>query len=477
MKRKQCCLIAFLCLVVIACSSPIGAIQDCSAQSKTTTTTPVATYVVNTDATHFWVNNNLWLSTNATYTIQNAFDNLPAQGGKILLKAGVYPVNGIFITNKKTMDDSPYQQIIFEGEGKEVATLKLNDNATGVFSRLTSFPSYVNKSVIWCEPFNSSTGIRVTISNIGIDGNRQNQNSEIAGIALYNDWDCSVENNYLYNCGGHGIMILGSQWVRTTYVTENYVYYTDLAGQKPANPTGPVECYLSGILSWKSDVVIRENTVGWTGWRSESSYLGVGISASFATIEENWIWGNYIGILISNGQFFSLKNNFVENNVNGIYLWNSHSGTIQSNEIRLNCNPDTGILICGNSSYNSIKINKIWARDNLVAQFGIREIDLADYNKICDNDITAKSKTFVSDGTTNSVGTILTPISSMGTHSIVSGNNIDQENSIETDMSQTTQAPKMLTGDIVPWSLMVLAFAGGVLPFLFRKKDPSNFKL
>ncbi len=477
MKRTHCCLLTTLCLLIIACSPLFGALQVCSAQTGTATTITAATYVVNTDSKHYWVNNNLWFSTNATYTIQSAFDNLPAQGGKILLKAGVYPVNGIYITNKQTLDDAPYQQIIFEGEGREVATLKLNDNATGVSSKLTSFSSYVQKAVVWCEPYNISTGIRVTISNIGIDGNRQNQTGEIAGIALYNDWDCSVENNYLYNCGGHGIMLLGSRWVRTSYVTGNYVYYTDMAGQKPANPKTPTECYLSGILSWKSDVVIRENTVGWTGFQSETNYLGVGISAGFATIEDNWVWGSYVGVLIANGQFFSLKNNFIENNVNGIYLWNSHSGTIQSNEIRLTCNPDTGIKICGNSSYNSIKVNKIWSRDNFVAQYGIMETDSADFNKICDNDIMAKSQTFVSDGATNSVGIILTPISTTGTHSVVSGNIIDQENGTDTNNSVMTQAEKTLPSNIVPWSLMALALAGGVLPFLFRKRDPPNFKL
>lgn len=242
---------------------------------------------------------------------------------------------------------------------------------------------------------------KINNNKIGIDGNRNNQQNEIAGIAIYNDWDSAIENNYLFNCGGHGIMHLGSRHLRSAYITGNYVYFTDMSGQNPANPTSPLECYLSGILSWRCDVVISENTVGWTGYRDESTFLGIGISASFALIENNWVWGNAVGVLISNGQFFSLNNNFIENNINGIYLWNAHCGTIQSNTIRISCNPDTAIKIGGNSSYNSIKINKIWVRDNYTAQFGIREMDSADYNTICDNDIIANSKTFVSDTTTN----------------------------------------------------------------------------
>ncbi len=154
------------------------------------------------------------------------------------------------------LDDAPYQQIIFEGEGRQVATLQLKDNATGVSSKLESFPDYANKAVVWCEPYALTAAIRVTATNIGIDGNRRNQQSEIAGIAIYNDWDSVIENNHLFECGGHGIMHLGSRWLRSAYITGNYVYFTDMAGQNPANPTSPTECYLSGILSWRCDVVM-----------------------------------------------------------------------------------------------------------------------------------------------------------------------------------------------------------------------------
>lgn len=115
--------------------SPFSATLPVTAQNITyDETEPIATFVVNTNSTHFWVNDNLWLSTNATYTIQSAFDNLPDRGGKIFLRSGIYPVDGIHITNKQKIDDSPNQQIIFEGEGNEVATLKLNDNANGASS-------------------------------------------------------------------------------------------------------------------------------------------------------------------------------------------------------------------------------------------------------------------------------------------------------------------------------------------------------
>jgi hypothetical protein len=405
---------------------PMFSVFPVSAQTIPTETTPTATYVINTNSTHFWANDNQYLSTNATFTIQSAFDNLPAQGGKIFLRAGVYSVNGIYVTNKQTLDDSPYQQIILEGEGNEVATLKLNDNANGASSKLAIFPNYANKAVIWCEPYTIDTGLRIKICNIGIDGNRKNQQTEIAGIAVYNDWDSVLEDNYLYECGGHGIISLGSRWLRASYITGNYVYFTDMSGQNPSDPTSPLECYLSGIFSCRTDVTIRENTVGWTGYRGETRFLGVGISAGFATVDDNWVWGNYIGVLIANGQFFSITNNFIENNVNGVYLWNAHCGSIQDNNIRICCNPEAGIKIGGNSSQNSVKDNKIWVRENLTAQYGIREMDNADYNIICYNDILSNSTTFVSDVTVNSVGNITTPISIVGAHTTVEGNNISQ---------------------------------------------------
>ena len=88
-----------------------GVVQFSSAQSSQTlktTATSTATYVIDNNSTHFWANDAMWLSTNATYTIQSAFDNLPIQGGKVFLKAGVYQVDGIYITNKAPLDDAPY---------------------------------------------------------------------------------------------------------------------------------------------------------------------------------------------------------------------------------------------------------------------------------------------------------------------------------------------------------------------------------
>lgn len=490
MARKHHCLLLLISLTIIT----LPPFSNNSQAANQNTETITATYIINNNTTHFWVNNNQWLSKNATYTIQNAFDNLPEQGGKIYLKAGVYPVNGIYITNKKAIDDSPYQQIIFEGEGKQLSTLQLNDNSRGVSSKIEAFPDYVNKAVVWCEPYNIETGIRVTISNIGIDGNRKNQHSEIAGIAIYNDWDSSIENNYVYNCGGHGILSLGSRFLRTAYITGNYVYFTDMAGQEPTTPTRPIECHLSGIYSCRTDVVIRGNNVGWTGYRNESCFLGTGISASFATVENNWVWGNYVGVLIANGQFFSLSNNFIENNVNGVHLWNAHCGTIQNNNIRLYCNPGAGIKIAGNSSFNSIKINKIWVRDSQIAEYGIQESDTADYNNIFSNDIIAGTTKFVSDVTINNVGTILTPISAVGKHTTVTGNSIQPFDaqtiqSTYTSFEPSTQLsiptePKAtpitastgtdtLKAEMMPWPallLITLAAAGGLLTFLRKKK-------
>jgi hypothetical protein len=244
----------------------------------------------------------------------------------------------------------------------------------------------------------------------------------------------------LIHCGGHGIMHLGSRWLRSSYITGNYIYFTDMHGLNPAIPVAPVEAYLSGILSWRHDIFIRENAIGWTGYRGESTFLGVGISASFAMVENNWIWGNYIGVLISNGQFFGISNNFIENNINGIYLWNAHCGTIQNNMVRISFNPDTGIKIGGNSSYDSIKLNKIWVRGNYIAQYGIREMDSVDYNTICNNDIIVNSKTFVSDAVSNDVGDILTAISTRGMHTVTSDNNVDDGGPIQND-ANTSSSP------------------------------------
>lgn len=166
MNKKTCLTAIFTCLI-ISWLPLVDTLHFASAQSGLAQgTTTTSTYVINTNSTHFWVNEDLWLSTNATYTIQSAFDNLPTQGGRVFLKAGIYPVNGIYITNKAAVDDSPTQQIIFEGEGRQVATLKLNDNASGASSKLKSFPTYANKAVVWCESYVITAGIRLTITKL-----------------------------------------------------------------------------------------------------------------------------------------------------------------------------------------------------------------------------------------------------------------------------------------------------------------------
>ena len=393
--------------------------------------TSVATYVICNNGSHFWATHSnetiTWLSDNATFTIQSAFDNLPNEGGKVFLRSGLYPIQGICITNKVNAFDYPNQEIIFEGEGKYVSTLILEDNGTGVSSQ---FLKDSLSAVIFAEPSAEGGSIKFTIRNIGINGNRVNQTKNIAGIVFYNDWESTVENNFLYMCGGHGIAILGGSHLRSTHIMCNTVYLTDLCGKSPSIPGSPLGRYLCGIVTWKQDVTIYDNIVGWTGDPSTRDFRGIGICGSTSSrIQRNWVWGHRYGVVVTNGFFYTVSNNFLDTCRDvGIFLYSAHCGSVVANDVRVGFHEETGghseacIQLDGNSSFNSIKTNKCWVHENYTSNYGIREKGAADHNVISGNDILEEPQIFYGGSIVNEIGTILNPISTVGSHTIVEDN-------------------------------------------------------
>jgi len=398
-----------------------------------------ATFTINNNSTHFWAlaqnGSQLWLSVNATYVLQNAFDNLPEIGGKVYLKSGIYPIDGIYITNKVSASDYPNQHIIFEGEGKYVSTLFLKDNANGVTSKLVDLPSYKKWAMVFVESYSNDTTIRITIKNIGFHGNRINQTKNISGLIIRNDEECFVEDNYFYMCGGHGIVHLNTIVFREAYFGRNTIYQTDFYGANPSDPDPniPLEEQLSSMWIFRHDVVIYDNFIGWCGYRNETSFKGIGIAVSLATpsVQRNWVWGCKYGFLLTNAKFYLLINNFCDGNKEvAIYLWNSHCGIVQNNEARVGFRDSYAIiLIGGNSSYNSIKINRLWVwcpqYEIQSTQYGILEQDSSDYNIIADNDIMVNATTLYSNEYIDKVGEILKePIKTVGVHTKVYNNNL-----------------------------------------------------
>jgi len=397
----------------------------------------IATYTIKTDGVYSWVvasNSAIFSnSTNSTVTIQWAFDNLPDIGGKVFLSSGLYTIRGIYITNKISVSDYPQQEIIFEGEGRYISTLKLEDNSTGVVSAYGDpFPA-----IIYVESSTDLEAVRVTIRQIGIDGNRLNQEHNIAGICLHNDWESVMEDNYFFMCGGHGIAILGGRHLRGTYINRNTVYFTDMYGNPPVSipSDNALEYYLAAIAVWKQDVTVYDNIVGWTGETATLDFRGIGICGFVGSrIQRNWLWGHRYGIVVSNGLFFTVSNNFLDTSKDvGIFLFNSHSGSITNNDVRVGFHEEAGgkseacIELAGTSSFNVVMNNMVWVNwieghPDYTSRYGIREKDTCDYNTIVDNNIVKDAHVFTSGSLPNEVGSIDTPISTVGTHTVVADN-------------------------------------------------------
>lgn len=426
-ERKLFLIPLFLCLALNVFG---GLLAHCEYPS-------CATYTVKTDNVYFWVvasNSSVFSNcTNATDTIQWAFDNLPEIGGKVLLTSGLYPIRGIYITEKASISDYPNQEIIFEGEGRYTSTLKLEDASTGIVSAYgLPFPA-----IVYVESSTDLDGVRFTMRQIGIDGNRLNQDHNVAGLCLHNDWETVIEDNYFFMCAGHGIASLGGRHLRGTYINRNTVYFTDMFGNPPAPiPTeNALEYYLAGIAIWKQDTTLYDNIVGWSGETGVLDFRGVGICGFVGSeIKRNWVWGHKIGIMVRNGMFYMVSDNWCDTNKDvGIYLYDSHCGLITGNSVRVGFHDEIGgkseacIELAGNSTFNTVKDNKLWVNwleghPAYSSQYGIYETDTADHNTIVDNDILQDIQVFQSGVFSESVGHIDTPISTVGNHTVVLDN-------------------------------------------------------
>ena len=428
MHIKQFVFICVIVLFLFACVNESGNVADhASAQQA------VATFLINTNSTYFWATAEngtvCWAGTNATYTIQSAFDDV-ASGGIVQLGIGQFPVLGIYITNTASQGS-----IRLTGAGEYQSTLELEADAPGQTSQNGGTYPEGFYAVVFVEGVNDNTPINIEIDNIGINGNCANQTKNIAGIVVRGGMPFEIHDNYIVNCGGHGIACIPPEWFVVKEIYHNTIYYTNMYGATPAVPPEPVENTLSGIYCYDVDSNVFDNTVGWSGWTGSISgmnFTGVGITV-FVTdnVQENWMWGDRYGILAVDAQQLMITNNFVDGNKQaGIFLWDTHLALVSNNEIRptfnLVGNAEAGIIIAGNSSYNTISNNMIWswcdATHIFNTTFGIEEKDQADYNIIQDNDVIQNQTTLVSGEVVNSVGNILIPYYTIGKHTILIDN-------------------------------------------------------
>ena len=228
--------------------------------------------------------------------IQAAIDALPSGGGEIVLLEGTF--EGRFAIDKAN--------VILEGQGMNSTILKLPDHVDVQAQTLTIAADYV------------------TVRNLQVDGNRDNQTipggetwAYSDGIAGYGDF-ITIEHCYVHDSMTHGIIFWSnatsshSNAVRATrdYVTNNSVLFNRV--ENVGNPA-----YSSGSI--------------------DSAY-----HTHFFKIIGNYVKGDGVyscGIHYHGGRNDIISNNIVEDTIcTGIYINEGRNILISGNMIK-NCAP------------------------------------------------------------------------------------------------------------------------------------------
>ncbi len=344
-------------------------------------------------------------STNASYVIQSAVDSLPFSGGKIFVKAGVYVVDGIHVKNKQTTTYDTFEHIVLEGEGRFDTVIKLRDHAQGAVS---DEPTFTHRAVILAEPYDS-TGIRVTIRNLYIHGNNENQDYNVSGIIVRKSFAAVIEDNFVCFCSKYGIAAFEMpSTAKEVYIRRNRVSRLGLNGTTSPETDDPLD--IVNIYCPRTDCEIVDNIAG--GTYSE----GTGIYAKTSnTVMRNWVWTNNIGIVMD-GSDWQCSHNFIEQCAEmGIYVKYGGRSLISDNRIRLGTSgytPSHGIYL-NDAKYVTVSDNKIFTNNGFTMTYGILENGTsADYNTILGNYLHIHE----------SGREITTPISWKGTHTTVWAN-------------------------------------------------------
>ncbi|MCX6821839.1 MAG: right-handed parallel beta-helix repeat-containing protein [Candidatus Aenigmarchaeota archaeon] len=146
-------------------------------------------YIVFTDGTNIYARNGMtgeieFQGTDATTIIQSTINSLGTNGGKIFIKEGTYLLTDTIYLNSRIALDG------VKGETE----LTLVDN--------------VNKNVL--STITTNNNYYITISNLKINGNKQNNPVGLSGIYLWQTYFSRFENLQITNNKGHGINISAS---------------------------------------------------------------------------------------------------------------------------------------------------------------------------------------------------------------------------------------------------------------------------
>lgn len=320
-------------------------------------------------------------------TINNALNALPLGGGVVYLLEGTYTVTGSISIPNNT---------VLTGTGPNTL-ITIPNGSNGQFDIIT------NKD--------TSTGTRVTVQNLKIDGNEANIGASGFNTAVYFNHVGSVDANRN--------PVLGGGLINNVIAANLYDGIpTGAIELSNSNNTNVENCDLEntnhsvGILIYGENNMALNNTVNGSnpsGGIQIGSYnntvagntiknaVGNGLSLS-GSINGN-VYGNIIdntvnsGIDIWNNSTYNVvSNNTVMNSgVDGIYLVDSTSNNLSGNVIGTSA--ISGIILdqsFGTTRYNLISSNRIYDSGGSTDNNGLA-INSGNYNTVTSNNISDSS--------------------------------------------------------------------------------------
>jgi parallel beta-helix repeat protein len=356
-------------------------------------------FVVATDGTYYYSNNAFQLiyggAGNAGSVDGSDFDavlaaTLTAIGnkGKIHIKGGVYPTDGINIRNTVAVTDNDQQWIEIEGEGMGNTILRGNTDSAGAASYNGAF---ADRAWLMIDSYNQ-TGIRTYLHDFQVDGQLDSNSANPHGVILRYGRDAMINRVYVRRCSKSGIRIVGpNSAYRGITVMNCQVYDINNYGRTVADDYDAVGINLSDGVA---DTWLLNNFIGWIGYPvipetstpAYTTWKGTGILMSDSCqAKGNTVWA------VKNGlrTYQDIKDPIITDNyfdfsgTTAIFLDSCQNAVCNNNTIRF---PYTYGIYLVDSQYNSIKLNKFQLRATYSSVNFINETSGSDYNEITNND-------------------------------------------------------------------------------------------
>jgi hypothetical protein len=303
--------------------------------------------------------------------------------GKIHVRKGIYPTDGLNIANTAAVTDADQQEIEIEGEGMFNTIFRLNTDSAGASSTDGAF---TEKASLMIDSVDAS-GIRVHLHDFQIDGVHDSNANIVSGIVARYPRNALMERLFIQRCSKNGINLVGpNASYRETTIHNNIIYdINDPDGVPGVDRL--VNCCGINTTAAFADAYIYNNVIGWIGYVDDvTPWLGTCIGLNDSNIANNNVmWTCAIGIeTYADAKDQMIMNNWIDYAyTTAVLLTSNIQATCNDNIIR---HPYTYGIYLNNTTKSEIHNNKLIMRPTFtLANHFITEAGTSDENSIIGN--------------------------------------------------------------------------------------------